>query len=344
MSWIQTTRFALMLVLAASCMPQQPNPLDLQQKIESAMNAELAEGFSGAALVAAGDKIIFDRAYGSVREVTMTTESRFWLSSTAKQFVSAAILKSEEKGWLKLDDSLNSIFPAAPADKAGITIRQLLSHTSGLGQDYTTESVASRDEAIAAIFSLPLELQPGSKFVYSNANYQLAAAIVEIVSGRRFADFLYEQLLLPTGLVNTGQTDETVFSSVAPVALQTPDRLKSRQWGAQGMYSTTHDLLRWYRALAESQILTPASTQQLFGATVPIGEGAAALGWFEGSAASTGTYRFTRGNDDYGPNSLIYAYPERDFVVIVLTHAGQKNDDISYSRAALVAIERAIFD
>ena len=70
---------------------------------------------------------------------------------------------------------------------------------------------------------------------------------------------------------------------------------------------------------------------------------AAALGWFEGTSTATGRFLFTRGNDDYGANSLIYAYLDRDIVIIILTHGGQKDDDTSYSRAALAAIERAIW-
>lgn len=307
------------------------------------MTAEATQGFTGAVLVAKGNHLVFDRAYGSIRGVTMTPHTRFWLSSTAKQFVSAAILKAEEIGLLRLDDTVGSIFPDAPIELSTITIRQLLTHTSGLGQDYGSEQAIDRDEAVASIFSLPVEPSEAIQFRYSNANYQLSAAIIEEVSDISYAEFLQWHLLGPLRLSNTGQTSEDDYGSVAPVAFELPERLKKDQWGSQGIYSTTHDLLMWYRALADGKILSRKNATELFNATVPIGEGAAALGWFEGKNTATGRFLFTRGNDDYGANSLIYAYLDRDFVIIILTHAGQKDEDTSFSRAALAAIERAIW-
>jgi hypothetical protein len=81
----------------------------------------------------------------------------------------------------------------------------------------------------------------------------------------------------------------------------------------------------------------------LFAPVAPIKEGSAALGWFVGATESGERRIFVRGNDDFGPNSLIHIYPDRDLVVIVLTHAGDKNEDISWSRAVVATIEGVLF-
>jgi len=81
---------------------------------------------------------------------------------------------------------------------------------------------------------------------------------------------------------------------------------------------------------------------QLWTPAVQIQEGQAALGWFV-SKTALGTRRvWTRGNDDFGPNSLLYTYPDRDLVIIILTHAGQKNDNVTYSRDLLPKLESAL--
>lgn len=331
------------VILLTSCAGRQAMEHDLAERLSAAMAVEVSQGFSGAVLVASGGRIIHDRAYGSMHGVTMTTRSRFWLSSTAKQFVSAAVLKAEALGMLAIEDTVGSIFPDAPGEFSTITIEQLLSHTSGLGQHHGSEQAHDRAQALAAIFSIEPEPSAIGQFRYSNANYQLAAAMIEEVSRLTYVTFLQQHFWGPLGLSDTGQTSEAEFGRVAPVAFGLPERLKKDQWGSQGIYSTTHDLLTWYQALASGAVLSNQHTTQLFSATVPIGEGAAALGWFEGANAQAGQFRFTRGNDDYGANSLIYAYPAHDTVIIILTHAGQKDDDISYSRAALAALERALW-
>lgn len=331
----------LVLLFLSGC--GDSSGVQITDQINVAMEKEMADGFSGAVLVAKEGKIIFDKAYGEVRGKAVETTSRFWISSTGKQFVSAAILKAQEQKLLSLDDPISRFFPNAPEDKKNITIGQLLSHTSGMEQSHASEHAKNKAEAAALIFAEPLAWEPGFRFWYSNSNYQMAAAIIEVVSGGRYIEFIKTELFFPLGLNDTGQTSEVAYADVFATVNDLPERLKKNQWGSQGMFSTTHDLFKWYRALQSAEILTEASVHMLFNATVKIGEGKAALGWFE-SFTKTGVVRiFTRGNDDYGTNSLIYAYPDENIVIIILTHAGEKNDDISFSRSAHGLIEAIMF-
>jgi CubicO group peptidase (beta-lactamase class C family) len=301
-----------------------------------------AEGFSGAVLVARGRKVVFDHAYGAPHGTALTTQSRFWIASAGKQFVSTAVLTCVDRGRLTLDDPLVRFFPDAPADKRAITVRQLLSHTSGLGQSYTGEDQPDRATAVARMLAVPLAAAPGAGFHYSNSNFQLAAAIVEVISGADYKTFAREQLWRPAGLGSTGFAADAGAASVSPARQATPERLSHAEWGEEGVYSTTGDLWRWWRALQDGKVLSSASLAALFAPGVQISEGEGALGWFRGRSATGARTIFTRGNEDYGPNSAIYAYPDTGVVAIVLTHAGDSPHDLSWSRRIIAEIEASM--
>ena len=303
---------------------------------------KVPKGFSGSVLVAKGNRLLLHRGFGTIGHKAIRRSDRFWISSTAKQFVSAAILKLADQNRLKLSDSLSRFFPGVAADKAGITVHQLLSHMSGFGQSYVGEKQPSHDSAVFALLAEPLVAVPGQGFRYSNANFDLAAAIVETVSGMAFAEFVRSQLWAPANLTRTGFAGPETSPHVCPVPGGIPSRLKVESWGEHGVFSSTADLFHWYRALNAGRIISPAAVGQLFGPVAKIGEGYAGLGWFIGTSPTGKQMIFTRGNDDFGPNSLIYAYPERKIVIVVLTHAGDADDETSWSRSILAEIQSAL--
>lgn len=312
-------------------------------RVEHAVAQELQSGFTGAVLVARGDRVVVDAEYPARDDVRTSVDSRFILSSTAKQFVAAALLKCQERQLLSLDDPISRFFPQAPALLAAVTVRQLLTHSSGLPQGYASEEAGSRDEAVRLILSQAPTAQPGTQFQYSNENYQLAAAIVEIATRAEYAAFLERELLRPAGLRDTGRITAANAALLAPLAGDLPPRLLRSTWGMQGYYSTAHDLYTWYRALRTGVVLQAGSVVQLFAPSVKIKEGQAALGWFVGKTDGGATRLFTRGNDDFGANSLIYIYPETDTILVVLSHAGDNDRDVSWSRSMLASIETALF-
>ncbi len=150
-------------------------------------------GFSGTVLIAKGDQIILHRGYGwtdKQRAVPVSIDSEFWVASISKQFAAAAILKLQEKGKISLTDLITKYFKSVPKDKAAITVHQLLSHTSGIGQNYAADGIINRDDAVWSILQEPLKSVPGEKFNYSNDNYTLLAAIIEVASGQSYESFL----------------------------------------------------------------------------------------------------------------------------------------------------------
>lgn len=314
------------------------------QQIEAAIRDEVAHGFSGAVLVAQGDRVLADGVHGSLKGKPLPPEGRFLIASAAKQFTSTALLKLQESGRLDLDDPIGKYLPDVPADKSPITIRQVLSHTSGLPQGYDSESTTNWRDAARAILRLPLTAAPGEKFQYSNENYQLGVALVEGISGRRYEEFVRTELLGPAGLRDTGQLDgPAAVRRLSPTLEPLPPRLLDIPWGGFGYHTTTRDFYSWYRTVRSGSLLRPQSVAELFAPIAKIGEGYAALGWFIGATAGGEERIFTRGNDDVGSNSVIYAYPKSNTVIIVLSHAGDKNDEMSWARAVHARIEAILF-
>lgn len=316
-------------------------PNDLR-KLETALRVDVTQGFSGAVLVERSGVVLLDRGFGVEQGVAVRPTSRFWIASTGKQFVSAAVLKCQERGWLTLDDQLGRFFPFAPPDKRDITVGQLLAHLSGLDQTYASEGASTRDDAVRRMLARPAIDTAGKAFHYSNDNYQLAAAIVELVSGVSYREFVAQALWRPLGMRDTGFNFTRGAQSVLPARQQTPDRLMRAAWGEAGVYSTTRDLRLWYRALAGGRVLKPENVSTLFAPQAHIQEGEVALGWFLGKTASGTRAVFTRGNEDFGANSLIYAFPHEKTLVIVLSHAGAANDNLSWSRFVLAQVEGAL--
>jgi CubicO group peptidase (beta-lactamase class C family) len=184
---------------------------------------------------------------------------------------------------------------------------------------------------------------PGAQFHYSNDNFQLAAAIVEEVTHRPYVAYLSE-LFQAAGLHATGRPRQADLPLVANTPSAPPRRLQCRQWcGADGLVSSAGDLYTWYHALTSGQILAPTSLRELFHAVVPLeAGGGAALGWFvDTTGAGTPRY-FTRGNESWGPNGLLYAYPNAQLTVVVLSPAGADGPELSASRAMHQALERVL--
>lgn len=319
-------------MVVAGCATTSAPVKELGAPIDAAIEDAAKAGFTGAVLVRHRDRVLVDRSIGGVGP-------RFWIASVGKQFTAAAMMVLRDRGVVSLDTSVGEIFVDAPQDRAGLTVRQLLSHTSGL-TTHAAESVADSAEARERIWSAPLA--ESGRFAYANDNYQLAAAIVEKLSGERYEDFVRTALLAPAGLTDTGQIERGLDPNVAPSGGPLPTRLTKRRWGQQGWYSSARDLDAWYRALRAGRVISEDGVEALFRGVAPIREGAAALGWFIGATPSGEVRIFTRGNEDFGPNALVYAYPESKTVIVVLTHAGERGET-SHSRALHGAIEALLF-
>src|SRR5512138_2081309 len=166
-----------------------------------------AFGFTGQMVVAEGDSLLLSRSCGAAdakgRPVTYATG--FAVGSITKSVTAALVVTLAERGALSLDEPLSRHLPGVPDDKAAITLRQLLTHTSGLRMDAEgVYALDPRDAVLRETLAEPLAAEPGARFGYSNAGFQLLAAVCENATGAplpRLADSL---LFAPLGMRDTG--------------------------------------------------------------------------------------------------------------------------------------------
>jgi len=222
------------------------------------------------------------RGYGLANletRVPCQPQTNFRLASVSKQFTAMAVLILAERGKLSLDDKLPRFFPGFPGYGNEITIRHLLTHTSGL-LDYEDliapgTSVALKDRDVLEILQRQDKAYfvPGSSFRYSNGGYALLAVIVEIVSCRTFAEFLRDNIFLPLGMTGT-VAYESGKSEISNRALGyskngeefelTDQSLTSAVLGDGGIYSSANDLLKWDSALYTEKLIRHAFLEQAF--------------------------------------------------------------------------------
>ena len=323
---------------------------DLAHQLDQFLTQEADSGWDGTVLVSRNGHIILHRGYGTLNHDghdSVTTVTPFWIASISKQFGAVATLKLAEAGKLSLADSLPRFFRDVPADKESIQIEQLLDHTAGLARKYAADGIADRDEAMRAIFAVPLNRRPGEGFGYSNDAYNVIAAIVEIASGTAYERYVSDTLLRPAGLTHTGFWGPHEHPEVAPIRGQFADSANSRpNWGfrgATGMFSTAGDLYRWNEALHAGKVISRANLDMLLAPHTRSQKGfGVGYGWFS-SRTPFGTPKiWTRGHEDFGHGAVLTTYPKEQTVIVVTSDAGDK-DGLPVSHRLSEEIEKLVF-
>ena len=239
------------------------------------------EAFTGFVLVANRKRVIYERAWGFAdREQSRRADrdTTFHIGSITKQFTAAAILLLQDQGKLSVTDTVGKYLPDYPAVGRDITIRQLLTHTSGVA-DYLADERYSNHidqfkdpyQVIKLFASKPLDFQPGSKFAYSNSGYVLLGAIIEAVSGQTYHDYMRDHIFGPAGLSHTAYTgadvrDESPRNRAIGYAIDKgrviPTAWKSEFYSAGGVRSSASDLLRWNESI--EKLLSPDALAQMY--------------------------------------------------------------------------------
>ena len=255
-------------------------------------------GFSGVVLVARGDRVLLAEGYGLAdrkARIPAGPETVFSMGSITKLFTATGILRLAHQGRLSLEDSLAVFYPEAPSPHRAITIEELLTHSSGLG-DLPARDVdaVERDELEARAFASELLFPPGRRYRYSNLGYSLLGAILERVSGREYEAFLRSELLIPAGIRETGYVLPDWGDgreAVGYVQGRPRGRFRDAWTGPRGPYwilranggllTTVSDLHRWVQAtLREEGILDPEEVEALTRPRLPITDRVhQALGW-----------------------------------------------------------------
>jgi CubicO group peptidase (beta-lactamase class C family) len=275
----------------------------------------------------------------------ITPATNFRLASVTKQFTAAAILLLNEDGKLSLDDGIRKFLPSLPDLAAPITIRHLLTHTSGL-IDYEDVIPASMTRQLgdADVLAL-LEGQStfyftaGSSYRYSNSGYALLALIVAKVSGQTFAQFLHARIFAPLGMHNTvayeaGISEVTQrafgYSHVDGRWQQTDQSQTSAVLGDGGIYSSVDDLAKWDAALYDERLLKANSLRAAFTPSTSTDDPSVAYGF---GWRITGETLWHSG-ETVGFRNVIVRFPQQRLTVIVLTN---RNDPEPYRTALAIA-------
>src|SRR5579885_1934194 len=268
----------LLILATLSLLQAQPN---LEKSLDSAISASLKETGAPSVSVAVVEngRLVYAKAFGFADLAAnrpASANTRYAVGSISKEFTAAALLLLQEQGKLSLDDRVSKYFPDLTRANE-ITIRQLLSHTSGYEdyapQDYLIPEWTEPTTPLAILdrwAKKPLNFDPGTKWQYSNTNYVLAGAIFEKVSGQGLVDFLRDMIFDPLGMTSAGDCDVrspkdarayTRFALGPP----RPVAREGRGWylGAGELCMTPSDLAKWDIALIEKQILSAKSYDEL---------------------------------------------------------------------------------
>jgi CubicO group peptidase (beta-lactamase class C family) len=257
-----TAPFLAVLSLAAVLSAQQ----SLEARVDAMFRGCSKPGSPGAVvLVAKGEQILLQKAYGLAdleREVPLSVDSVFDIASTSKQFTAASVLLLVADGKLALADPIGKHVPELPACSAGITLRHLLLHTSGLpdytgllAKDHDLVDRTTTEQALAALGAVTeLDFPVGSKWEYSNSNYLLLAEVVARVSGMPWAKFTAERIFVPLGMKRSHVHDDCTalvpgraFSYARGKRGWRWDFSNWEQVGDGAVFTTVGDLLRWAR-------------------------------------------------------------------------------------------------
>ena len=266
-------------------------------------------------------------------KVPAKPESAYRLASITKSMTGEAIVQLAERGKLDLDAEIQKYVPDYPVQKWPVTVRNLLTHTgggqtgSGLGPEHVTPK-----EVVARISKYPIQYEPGNRYDYQTAGYNLLGAAIENVSGKSFDAYLRENLFLPAGMKDTGMDDvrriwpnrvrgyevdngETVNAPFLDV---------SSRFGGGGLTSTVPDLLRWPTAAFAGKILSPKWIDEMVtpftsksGRFTGIGDADIyyTLGWMV--LPVSGGYALHAGGSQKGTETILFYFPERRLTIAV---------------------------
>ncbi|MCK8492313.1 beta-lactamase family protein [Spirosoma sp. RP8] len=336
------------------------------QQIEHIFQQKVREGLNGNVLVAQKGMVLYKHCFGlghfeRGQRDTLVDDSKFQLASLSKTFTAVGTLKLIELGKLKFEDTIQKFYPDFPYH--GITIRELLSHRSGLPNYqyafddsmkvnfYKKEKPYPSNATImhwfATVKPTPRAYNiPGRGFSYSNTNYMVLASIIEKVSGKSYEEYIHATIFEPLGMHQTfvATTKNELFNQHKTAGYQWNRRIPKDYYddvvGDKGIYSTIGDLFRWYRALNGDCVLQKKTLQEAF---VPRS--------FEKKGAKNYGYGFRMmlGEDNQpefiyhsgwwkGYNTMFWFSPKDEYVIIML---GNKYNKTVYRVKELIDVLRS---
>ena len=320
--------------------------------VDAYVQAKMVEGNIPGVSLAVMDngRLLYAKAYGYADLAGRTParpEHRFEIGSISKTFVTMATMLLVEEGKIKLDEKISTyIGPVLPSWEA-ITIRHLLNHSSGL-PEYPTDAaraivegtrIVPEEEILTLYKTFPAQRAPGLSWSYSNVGFDVLGIIVSRVSGKYYGDFLQERVFGPLGMHDTRIMTPVVNVPGKATGYLLNDRKRLEadvpsaslrnylSLGASGVESSALDLAKFDAALRANTLLTAASRDAMWTATVQVRAQTATasaidmgLGWF--MSMESGHRRIGHSGGMPGYICDIVLYPDDGISVVVLTNQG----------------------
>ncbi len=231
--------------------------------------------FNGTVLVSENGKVIYRKAFGYAdieAGEKLTPESSFYLASVSKQFTTMAVMILKEKGKLSYDDKLSKFFPEFPDYAEGVTVRHLMTHTSGVPDHYRLGAyrvdLTNADVKDLLVKQEKLDFEPGERYSYSNGGYVMLAMIVEKASGMPFHKFMkkniFDPLKMKSTLVYDESKPEVKNRAKGHHHVSGYDDYEILTSGAGGMYSVLDDLHKWDQALYTEKLVSKETLKEAY--------------------------------------------------------------------------------
>ena len=347
--------FALVLLLSTACLAQE----SYEKKIEEYLSKEMqAQQIPGVALAVVKDgKIVLARGYGLANvehQVPVKPETIFQSGSTGKQFTATAVMMLVEEGKLSLEDKITKYFPDAPESWGKVTLRHLLTHTSGMTDyppDFDLRRDYTEDDLLQRIKAIPLAFQPGEKWSYSNLAYVTLGILIHKVSGKFYGDFLQERVFKPLDMSTARIISEAdIIPNRAAGYRVANGQLKNQNWVSPSLnttadgalYLTVYDMAKWDAALYTEKLLKRLSLEQMWtpvklndGKTFPYG-----FGWGLGNVR--GHRVIEHGGSWQGFKAQISRYVDDKLTIILFANQTRANQTkLTHDIAAIINPELA---
>ncbi len=301
-------------------------------------------------------RVIKARGYGFANvelRVPATDSTVFQSGSVGKQFTAAGVLLLVEDGKLGLDDPVTKYLPEGDTVWRGITVRHLLTHTSGI-HEYEEDADSSlvdmrhdysEDELVRVAARHPLDFAPGTRWSYSNTGYMLLGAIIHRVSGKFYGDLLAERVFKPLGMRTARVISEAdIVHNRADGYRLVDGQIKNQEWVAPSLnttadgalYLTVRDLVAWDQGLTAGRILSARSRTAMWTPAKLAGDGSVDYGFGWGLAPYRGHHAIGHTGSWQGFKAMIQRFPDDSLSVIVLANLAETlQRPIAYGVAAV---------
>jgi CubicO group peptidase (beta-lactamase class C family) len=334
---------AVFLVLLQSAVGMASDETQLAAKVEAALPPHV-----GACVLAIDHgKVVFEHGSGLADVETntpCTPETNFRMASVSKQFTATAVMLLVDRGKLSVDDPLTKFFPGFPAYGDKITVKQLLTHTSGVPayEDLIPADTTMQLDDYDVLHLLmdpksPL-FAPGEKFAYSNSGYTLLGLIVEQVAHQPFHEFMASEIFKPLGM-NGSVLYQRGLNTVSHRAfghelrggkwIRSDQSLTSAVRGDGGVYTSLRDYRKWLQGIDDRKLLSAASYKAMFSPQVKTDRGDShyGYGWFLDEYR--GEPRIHHNGDTHGFRACVQWFPKRHAAVVIQINGEVSGDQMT---------------